>query len=160
MAFDEMISLLSKAIGIELQIVDGVCGFKAGDPEDDVASVNIMISNVEERGEILLYADLGNVPPEGREDFYRTLLEANNLFQGTAGATLGLENGTGLIRLQLRENSSIFANNAEEHVGAFVETALTWEKIVVDYRVSRKESKTTEEAVFDSSSFMGPFMQV
>ena len=160
MAFDEMISLLSKAIGIELQIVDGVCGFKAGDPEDDVASVNIMISNVEERGEILLYADLGNVPPEGREDFYRTLLEANNLFQGTAGATLGLENGTGLIRLQLRENSSIFANNAEEHVGAFVETALTWKKIVVDYRVSRKESKPTEEAGFDSSSVMGPFMQV
>ena len=160
MAFDEMISLLSKAIGIELQIVDGVCGFKAGDPEDDVASVNIMISNVEERGEILLYADLGNVPPEGREDFYRTLLEANNLFQGTAGATLGLENGTGLIRLQLRENSSIFANNAEEHVGTFVETALTWKKIVVDYRVSRKESKPTEEAGFDSSSVMGPFMQV
>ena len=160
MAFDEMISLLSKAIGIELQIVDGVCGFKAGDPEDDVASVNIMINNVEERGEILLYADLGNVPPEGREDFYRTLLEANNLFQGTAGATLGLENGTGLIRLQLRENSSLFANNAEEHVGAFVETALTWKKIVVDYRVSRKESKPTEKAVLDNSSFMGPFMQV
>ncbi len=160
MAFDDMISLLSKAIGIELQIEDGVCGFKAGDPEDDVASVSIMISNVEERSEILLYADLGNVPPEGREDFYRTLLEANNLFQGTAGATLGLENGTGLIRLQLRENSSIFANNAEEHVGAFVETALTWKKLVVDYRVSRKESKPTEEAVFDSSSFMGPFMQV
>lgn len=160
MAFDDMISLLSKAIGIELQIEDGVCGFKAGDPEDDVASVSIMISNVEERSEILLYADLGNVPPEGREDFYRTLLEANNLFQGTAGATLGLENGTGLIRLQLRENSSIFANNAEEHVGTFVETALTWKKIVVDYRVSRKESKPTEEAVFDSSSFMGPFMQV
>ena len=89
MAFDEMISLLSKAIGIELQIVDGVCGFKAGEPEDDDTSVNIMISNVEERGEVLLYADLGDVPPEGREDFYRTLLEANNLFQGTGGATSG-----------------------------------------------------------------------
>ncbi len=155
-----MISLLSKAIGIELQIEDGVCGFKAGDPEDDVGSVEIMISNVEERSEILLYADLGNVPPEGREDIYRTLLEANNLFQGTAGATLGLENGTGLIRLQLRENSSIFANNAEEHVGAFVETALTWKKIVVDYRASRKVPKPTEKAVLDNSSFMGPFMQV
>lgn len=160
MAFDETISLLSKAIGIDIQIEDGVCGFKAGDPEDDVASVSIMISNVEERSEILLYADLGNVPPEGREDFYRTLLEANNLFQGTAGATLGLENGTGLIRLQLRENSSIFANNAEEHVGAFVETALTWKKIVVDYRASRKVPKPTEKAVLDNSSFMGPFMQV
>ena len=160
MAFDETISLLSKAIGIELQIEDGICGFKAGDPEDDVASVNIMISNVEEKGEVLLYADLGNVPPEGREDFYRTLLEANNLFQGTAGATLGLENGTGLIRLQLRENSSIFANNAEEHVGAFVETALAWKKIVVDYRARRKVPKPTEKAVLDNSSFMGPFMQV
>ena len=160
MSFDEMISLLSKAIGIELQIVDGFCGFKAGDPEDDVGSVNIMISNVEERGEILLYADLGNVPPEGREDFYRTLLEANNLFQNTAGATLSVENGTGLIRLQLRENSSIFTNNAEERVGSFVETALTWKKIVVDYRASRNESKPTEEPLLDNSSFMGAFMQV
>ncbi len=160
MAFDEMISLLSKAIGIGLQIEDGICGFKAGDADDDAGSVNIMISNVEERGEILLYADLGNVPPEGREDFYRTLLEANNLFQGTAGATLSLENGTGLIRLQMRENSSVFANNAEEHVGIFVDTALTWKKIVVDYRASRNESKPAEEDVHDNSSFMSPFMQV
>ncbi len=160
MAFDETISLLSKAIGIELQIVDGICGFKAGDPEDDFGSVNIMISNVEERGEVLLYVDLGDVPPEGREDFYRTLLEANNLFRGTAGATLSLEKGTDLVRIQLRENSSIFANNAEEHVGTFVETALTWKKIVVDFRASRKESTPTEEAVLDNSSFMGPFMQV
>ena len=160
MAFDETIALLSKAIGIELQIEDGICGFKAGDPEDDVASVNIIISNVEERGEVLLYADLGDVPPEGREAFYRNLLEANNLFQGTAGATLSLENGTGLIRLQIRENSSIFANKAEEHVGIFVETALTWKKIVVDYRASREESKPTEDALLDNSSFIGPFMQV
>ena len=160
MAFDETISLLSKAIGIEIQIEDGICGFKAGDADDDAGSVNIMISNVEERGEILLYADLGIVPPEGREDFYRTLLEANNLFQGTAGATLSLENGTGLIRLQMRENSSVFANNAEEHVGIFVDTALTWKKIVVDYRASRNESKPAEEDVHDNSGFMSPFMQV
>ncbi len=160
MAFDEMISLLSKAIGIELQIEDGICGFKAGDVDDDAGSVNIMISNVEERGEILLYADLGNVPPEGREDFYRTLLEANNLFRGTAGATLSLENGTSLIRLQFREHSSIFANKAEELVGTFVDTALTWKKIVVDYRASRKDSKPLEEVLLDNSSFMGGFMQV
>lgn len=160
MAFDETISLLSKAIGIDIQIENDVCGFRAGDPEDDIGSVNIMISNVEERGEVLMYADLGDVPPDGREDFYRTLLEANNLFQGTAGATLGLEQGTGLIRLQMRENSSIFANHAEEHVGSFVETALAWKKIVVDYRARREESKPTEEAVLDNSSFMGPFMQV
>ena len=161
MAFDETIALLSKAIGIELQIEDGICGFKAGDPEDDVASVNIIISNVEERGEVLLYADLGDVPPEGREAFYRNLLEANNLFQGTAGATLSLENGTGIIRLQIRENSSTFANSAEEHVGTFVETALTWKRIVVDYRSSREESKPTEDTQPDNSSFMGgPFMQV
>ena len=160
MVFDEMIALLRKAIGIELQIEDGVCGFKAGEPEDEDTSTNILISNVEERGEILMYANLGDVPPEGREDFYRILLEANNLFQGTGGATLGLEKGTGLVRLQLRENSGIFANHAEEQVGAFVETALTWKKIIADFRANREDSKTTEKPVLDNSGLSGPFMQV
>ncbi len=50
--------------------------------------LQILVQNVSEHHLVLMSADLGEPPPDGGEKLYRTMLEANNLFAGTAGATL------------------------------------------------------------------------
>ncbi|MBR4251540.1 MAG: type III secretion system chaperone [Kiritimatiellae bacterium] len=52
----------------------------------------------------------GRAPPEGREALYKTLLEANDLFAGTLGATLSLNPANGRIRLQRFDDGTVFGD--------------------------------------------------
>ena len=60
---------------------------------------------------MLTSADLGEVPPEGREKLYQTMLEANNMFSGTVGSTLALDAASGSARLQRYVPGDDLANN-------------------------------------------------
>lgn len=59
---------------------------------------------------LLATADLGEVPPESREALYKTLLEANDLFAGTLGATLSLNPANGRVRLQRFDDGTVFGD--------------------------------------------------
>ena len=79
MAFENLVSLLEKALEMELQVEDSTCGFTVSGQEDGSNPVDIILTYTPEVGSVLLFADLGEVPPEGRELFYRTLLEGPQL---------------------------------------------------------------------------------
>ncbi|MBQ5629756.1 MAG: type III secretion system chaperone, partial [Ruminococcus sp.] len=95
--------------------------------------------SVSERKLVLLSADLGEPPPEGCEKLFRTMLEANNLFSGTAGATLALDQTSGRFRLQKYESPDELANDAERKLVSFIETALVWSRSIADFRPSNEE---------------------
>lgn len=85
---------------------------------------------------MLLSADIGEMPPEGGAKLMRTMMEANNLFSGTAGATLALDGASGRFRLQKYESPDELANDAEPKLVSFIETALVWSRSIADFKPS------------------------
>ena len=57
------------------------------------------IHDIAECGQVVLYGDLGHPPPECREKLCVTLLEAQHMLKGTAGATFSIDPKTGNFTL-------------------------------------------------------------
>ena len=138
MSFDDIVSVLSHAFGLELKVVQDTTVFEV-DSEDGSTKVQVVIHYVSERRLVLMSADLGEPPPEGGERLFRTMLEANNLFEGTVGATLALDAATGRFRLQRYESPDEFSNDTKAIVESFLETALFWSRAIADFRPSEEE---------------------
>ena len=138
MSFDDIVSVLSHAFGLELKVVQDTTVFEV-DSEDGSTKVQVVIHYVSERRLVLMSADLGEPPPEGGERLFRTMLEANNLFEGTVGATLALDAATGRFRLQRYESPDEFSNDTKAIVESFLETALFWSRAIADFRPSDEE---------------------
>ena len=76
---------------------------------------------------VYLYAMLGVAPSTGLEPIYTQLLDANYIFKGTQGATIGVEassNSIVLIREERLENMQL--SRFEATVKAFVDLAESW----------------------------------
>ena len=138
MSFDDIVSVLSRAFGLELKVVQDTTVFEV-DSEDGSTKVQVVIHYVSERKLVLMSADLGEPPTEGGERLFRTMLEANNLFEGTVGATLALDAATGRFRLQRYESPDEFSNDIKAIVESFIETALFWSRAIADFRPTGEE---------------------
>ena len=138
MSFDDIVSVLSRAFGLELKVVQDTTVFEV-DSEDGSTKVQVVIHYVSERKLVLMSADLGEPPPGGGERLFRTMLEANNLFEGTVGATLALDAVTGRFRLQRYESPDEFSNDIKAIVESFIETALFWSRAIADFRPTGEE---------------------
>ena len=82
-------------------------------------------------GDVVLFAVLA-VPPIGDQlDLYQAALEANMLWTGTRGATLGLQAGSGAFTVCRREPLPGLTDAAlVELVGNFADTAECWNDFV------------------------------
>lgn len=160
MTFENLVSILEKTLNSELQVEDSTCGFAVSDKEEGSNPLDIILTYVPEVGSVLMFTDLGEVPPEGRELFYRTLLEGNNLFQATGGATPALDSETGHVRIQKSEDLDIFSNDVEARLDKFVNAAIAWNKIILDY--NGKDTHSEDSAADDANEQhpFGGFMQV
>ena len=109
---------------------------------DDVA-VSFEFSQDEES--VYLYSYLATAPEVDLEKFYATLLEANYLFRGTNGATLGVEAMSKRVVLIREERLELMRlAQFESVVGGFVNLAENWKKKLVNW---------TAEPAADESSF-------
>ena len=133
MSFDEMITVLEKAFRLELKIVDDTTAFEVAE-EDGDTRVRVVLQNEDERKVVLMSADLGPPPPDGGEKLYLALLEANNLFAQTAGATLAFDGAARRFRLQKYEPQGDLAEDAEKKLVSFIETALFWSRAIANFR--------------------------
>jgi hypothetical protein len=138
MVFEDIVAVLERAFKLELSVVQDTTVFEVAS-EDGSTKVQVLLQSVSERKLVLLSADLGEPPPEGCEKLFRTMLEANNLFSGTAGATLALDQTAGRFRLQKYESPDELANDAEAKLVSFIETALVWSRSIADFRPSNEE---------------------
>ena len=138
MTFTDIIAALSKELGTKIETDGDVCAIQAGATDGD--SVTVLLHGLDECGAVLFVADLGEPPPEGRDRLMRVLLEANDLFRNTAGATLSLDPDCGRVRLQRTFPADALAQGG---VGiafaAFADTAAAWQKLVSDFRAAPPE---------------------
>ena len=141
MVFEDVVAVLERAFKLELSVVQDTTVFEVAS-EDGSTKVQVLLQSVSERKLVLLSADLGEPPPEGCEKLFRTMLEANNLFSGTAGATLALDPAAGRFRLQKYESPDELANDAEGRIVSFIETALVWSRSIADFRPSGEEGES------------------
>jgi len=135
MSFEDIVAVLGQAFSLELKVVQDTTVFEVVS-DDGSTKVQILLQDTGERNLVLLSADLGEVPPEGREKLFQTMLEANNMFSGTVGSALALDAASGSARLQRYVPGDDLANNVMGILEAFIETALLWSRMIADYRPS------------------------
>jgi hypothetical protein len=133
MSFKDFIGTLAKELGAEIEIDNALCAISLGAAEGD--RIDILLQGFDRRGVLLATADLGEAPPEGREALYKTLLEANDLFAGTLGATLSLNPANGRVRLQRFDDmDALRAAGVRAAFTVFADTAAVWKRFVADFR--------------------------
>lgn len=157
MAFKDVVALIGRVLETELAVVEDTTVFEVAG-KDGGPRVRVLVQYAGERKLVLLSADIGEPPPEGRERLFRTMLEANNLFSGTAGATLALDAASGGCRLQTFLPPDALANDVEGRLVPFVETALAWGRAIADFRPAADgESEDGEDDGEGEAAAVGGF---
>ena len=91
---------------------------------------------------LYIYSLLGPVPATGAEGLYADLLHANHVFEGTAGATLGVDPETrGIVLVRAERLESLRLPAFETLVEDFVNVAERWMK-----RIESGEVESAAEA--------------
>lgn len=146
MTFTELVAALSKEVGGEIEIESNTCAVRTG--ADEGSSITVLIQGFDERGALLMTADLGQPPPEHLERLYRTILEANDLFRDTCGATLSVNPATGNVRLQRFDLYDVLMEvGVMKALTLFASVATEWSKLVRDYRdapVEEEENSSSD----------------
>ena len=138
MTFKDAIAELAQKLGVEIDGEGDACALMA--KAKDGTSVTVWMQGYDERGVVLTGADLGAPPPERLERLYRAMLEGNDLFRDTGGATLSIDPDTGRVRIQRFDTL-----DALEEVGpakafaAFADVAAAWAKAIRDFRDAPEE---------------------
>ena len=122
----QLIGEFGRTIGIENLALDekGCCCLMFDD-------VMLNLELTPEPEQFFIYAELGDIPEHGRDEFYAQLLEANFFFRGTGGATLSLDRGANCVLLAYQMAShDLFLQRFSQILENFVNVAATWrEKI-------------------------------
>ena len=145
MTHHELLRNLGETAGIELEL----SGVSTAAAKFDGDEVNFESDD----GRLYIYADIASA--EGREADFGKLLESNNLFAGTDGATIGLDRARGTFTLCRMVDGEVEYAAFERAVASFV-TALR----LVRSELSEGGGTAPEsKPAFDHLS-NGPFMQV
>ena len=90
-------------------------------------SFDELLVNIEAVGDsalVLLYSSVGVLPADAAPEIYRSLLDANYFFQGTAGATVGLDLAAGTVALtRVVDTHGVQVLDWEGIIQGFVEAA-------------------------------------
>lgn len=94
----------------------------------DDLPVGLTFSGDDEIADLVFFADLGKPAPDRDASVHRVLLEANGLWAGTGGATLGLHSGSGNLLICARVPlEGTTAPGLAEVLDVFVDTAHFWQ---------------------------------
>lgn len=138
MEFGELVSGLSRRLGIELAVENGICSI-------DIDGMVVNLHDISELGVIFFQAEIGEAPPQGLEPLLVSMLEANHLFQATGGATISRDPETGRFHLcRCAEAANLDVGRFSELLEKFVNVLEIWRKMLADYR---PEERTVAETV-------------
>lgn len=101
-------------------------------------TISLMLDGDKDIGDVVFCTNLGIPTPEiPLERLYTLLLQANGLWAGTNGYTLGLQHGTSAILLAGRAPLPLcHAKGFAELLSSFVDTALPWQAFIKGQAVS------------------------
>lgn len=147
----EIIKKFGKKIGIDIAPSDeGVYMF-------EVDQMLVAFHVIPELDTIVLTGDIGEPPPEKLENLYKTMLQAQYLFQNTYGATISLNPETNRFMLckalscKILDDDSFFGETEQ-----FINTLDVWVKLVKNFRdaASLAEETGTPMPSFGSDGFI------
>lgn len=100
-------------------------------------SIGLTVEGGEDSGSIVFFTSLGVPAPQvSRENLLQLMLEANALWVGTGGCTLGLQADTGAVLLCARAPLALCdAPALVAAVDAFVDVGLLWREIVLGHHM-------------------------
>ena len=108
---------------------------------------------IQDSGNFLLFADLGKIPSNDQEAFFKMLLEANHALFATAGATLAVCSALNMVSLQyLGRSESLDEQQFLNIVENFVSAAEFWrQKCTSHCQAHDATSDRKESHDFDSN---------
>ena len=128
MTFATLLETLSERLGTPLENAGGATAL-----EIDGSPVIL-----QDAGDLLLLrAEIGDLPEDGREPLLTAVLEANHLYGGTGGGTLALE--PGVPRLLLQKYTwfdRLDPDAVPDLLTRFASTAASWRRLLADYSPS------------------------
>lgn len=128
MTFATLLETLSERLGTPLENAGGATAL-----EIDGSPVIL-----QDAGDLLLLrAEIGDLPEDGREPLLTAVLEANHLYGGTGGGTLALE--PGVPRLLLQKYTwfdRLDPDAVPDLLTRFASTAASWRRLLTDYSPS------------------------
>lgn len=135
MTFGELIDVLGKRLGVEIEDAGGAAALEI-DGETVV---------LQDAGELLFVrAEVGEIPADGREGILASAMEANFLYQGTGGATLAVNPADGRLHLQKYNwMERLDAESVLAAIGNMADTAAAWRRVLADYRSSSWRPETS-----------------
>lgn len=95
-------------------------------------AVGLDVEGDEEAGNVVLFTSVGQID-NNREpaSVMRLMLEANALWVGTGGCTLGVQSGSGAVLLCIRAPLALCsAGSLARMVDAFADVALLWREVI------------------------------
>ena len=125
MTFATLLETLSERLGTPLEDAGGASAVEIdGNPVV-----------LQDAGDLLLLrAEIGDLPDEGREALLTTVLEANHLYAGTGGGTLALAPGVPRLALQTYTwFERLDPDAVPDLIARFAATADSWRRLLADY---------------------------
>ena len=125
-----------------------------------VEGVRVHVGFLESSGMMLFHTAVATLPPkgEGREELFMKLLGADNLFSGTRGFTLGVDEARQLVTLQLAWDAfHLDGKSFARIVNNLLSVSLDWMVRLQDWRPSPPESAKGSAS---EESFMMHFLKV
>ena len=120
----------------------------------------LSIGEFPEDGSFVLWAEVGETPPEGREAFYRMLLEAMYAGRETGLSRFSIDHATGRVFLH-REDPDAPEDLAglKARLNAFADQLADWRGRISDFRAPSDDGRTPPEGGdgtfgFDASNFI------
>ena len=147
MTFSGFIEALGARLGMEIENAGGAAAVE----------IDGTVVVLQDAGELLLLrAEIGEMPDEGREALLASAMKANFLYQGTGGATLAVNPADGKLHIQKYNwMERIDAESGLVAIGNLSDTAAAWRRILADCRPD------AEAAHMDSLPIGAePFLQV
>ncbi len=145
MMFKELIEGLGEKMGVmgEIEIDD------EGRSLLEFDGMGVVLQGVDEVNKLTLLSPVGLPPPEDPARLYKTLLEANYLFEGTGGATLSINpDGGGVMLVKCLDTRALTVEDLMDALDKFLDSLIAWRDFVSEYRELPPEEKSSDEENF------------
>lgn len=139
--------------------VDGLAADAEGVYRLDADGMDFAIADGEDGLHLVIWADLGEVPPEGRERLLDVLMQAMYMGQQTSGACFSIHDGTVYLH-QFETLADMDLERFKVFLEKFINTYSTWRAAIADFNfvlpdiVHHVQEQAIEVRSFEARGFI------
>ena len=146
MTFEDIVEALGKRLEIEIEDAGGAVAM-------EIDGTNVVLQDAGEL--LLLRAEVGEIPEDGKAEILASAMKANFLYQGTGGATLAVNPADGTLHVhKYNWMERIDAGTVLDAADKLADTASAWRKILADYTPGAVAADADHPPGLGASGFM------